>query len=487
MISFAEVKRLSQKGNVIPIFARIPADLDTPVAAFIKLASGKRESFLLESIEGGEKLARYSFIGFDPFLIIEGNSDSVTLRRGREKQKIAGRPVEFLKRLFAAYRPVKVQGLPRFTGGGVGYFSYDCIRWLERIPDANPDDIGLPAMRIGLFSHIVVFDHLKQDILVIANILHEPGRMHLKDAYDEAVAFVERTVKKLQTTIGYRKEEPSPAATVATDYSRSEFEKMVRRAKKYIKEGDIFQVVLSQRWRVSSTTTPLSVYRRLRRINPSPYMYLIRFGDNAIVGSSPEMLVRVEGREVETRPIAGTRPRGRNEREDEKRIADLLSDAKELAEHTMLLDLGRNDLGRVSETGSVTVKERMIIEKYSHVIHIVSSVTGRLKKRLSPLDALLACFPAGTVSGAPKIRAMEIIDELEKLRRGVYAGAVAYLDFWGNLDSCIAIRTVVKKGDTYYVQAGAGIVADSRPTREFRETEAKARALIQAVAGGEQP
>lgn len=483
MISYAEVKKLNKKGNVIPVFVRIPADMDTPVAAFIKLASGQRESFLLESIEGGEKLARYSFLGFDPFLIVEGNGNSVILRQGKQKKVIKAQSVEFLKQMFSFYRPVRIERLPRFTGGGVGYFSYDCIRWVERIPDSNPDSIGLPLMRFGLFGHIVVFDHLMQEILVIANIFHEPKQAGLKGKYDEAVSKVSQIVKRLEAGGKAVSEKPGLYARVSADYTRDEFEKMVRRAKRYIKEGDVFQVVLSQRWKVHSAMTSLSVYRRLRRINPSPYMYLINFGNNAIVGSSPEMLVRVEGRNVETRPIAGTRPRGKDEREDEKLAATLLSDAKELAEHAMLLDLGRNDVGRVSDPGTVNVKDKMIIEKYSHVIHIVSSVTGRLKKRVSPIDALLACFPAGTVSGAPKIRAMEIIDELEKLRRGVYAGAVAYIDFWGNLDSCIAIRTVVKKGKTYFVQAGAGIVADSKPAREFKETQAKAGALIEAVVG----
>lgn len=485
MISYTEVKKLNKKGNVIPIFIKMPADLVTPVAAYIKLASGQRESFLLESIEGGEKLARYSFLGFDPFLVVEGSHDSVTLHRNKRKEIIKVQPVEFIKRLFASYRPVRVEGLPRFTGGGVGYFSYDCVRWLERVPDTNPDNIVLPQMRIGLFSHIIAFDHLKQEIIVVANIIHDPKDRGLKAKYDEAVFRIEKVVKQLGITKRSVVEKHNGDVKIAADYSKSRFMGMVRRAKQYIKEGDIYQVVLSQRWRVYSTTTPLSVYRRLRRINPSPYMYLIQFSDNAIIGSSPEMLVRVEGHDVETRPIAGTRPRGKSQSEDEKLTFDLLNDTKELAEHTMLLDLGRNDIGRVSEAGTVQVKDKMIIEKYSHVIHIVSSVVGRLKRRVSPIDALLACFPAGTVTGAPKIRAMEIIDELEKLRRGVYAGAVAYLDFWGNLDSCITIRTLVKKDATYFVQAGAGIVADSKPTREFRETEAKARALIEAVIGGE--
>ncbi len=481
MISLNEVKKLNRKGNVIPVHVRIPADLDTPVSAFMKLAAGKKEAFLLESIEGGEKLARYSFIGFDPFLTIEGGREKVRVSSGNNSREYEAEPHEFLDELFSVYKPVKVGDLPRFTGGAVGYFAYDTIRWLEKLPDGNPDDIKLPEMRFGLFSRIIAFDHLRQEIVVIANILHDNGKPGLKSKYDEAVDSLEQIVRQLERPL---RKERSGAATkpkLTARYDRKQFCSMVTEARKYIKEGDIFQVVLSQRWDIQSKRSALEVYRRLRRTNPSPYMFLIKFGKNAVIGSSPEMLTRVENRTIETRPIAGTRPRGKTEEEDLKMIRDLLADEKELAEHTMLLDLGRNDLGRVSRPGTVEVQDNMIIEKYSHVIHIVSSVIGKLDNRVSALEGLLACFPAGTVSGAPKIRAMEIIDELEKLRRGVYAGAVTYLDFWGNLDSCITIRTVVKKGETYYVQAGAGIVADSKPVREFNETEAKARVIIDAI------
>ncbi|MDF1545884.1 MAG: anthranilate synthase component I family protein, partial [bacterium] len=298
-----------------------------------------------------------------------------------------------------------------------------------------------------------------------------------------AAADLKSMVAKLQSTLPRQKRETHPKPRIISSYSKSGFESMVRKAKKYIKEGDIFQVVLSQRWRLKSDKKPLDVYRRLRRINPSPYMFLLQFPDSSIIGASPEMMVRIEDGMAETRPIAGTRRRGKSENEDNALIQDLMTDAKELAEHTMLLDLGRNDVGRVSRPGTVRVKDNMVIEKYSHVIHIVSSVVGKLAKDASPIEGHFACFPAGTVSGAPKIRAMEIIDELEKLRRGVYAGSIAYLDFWGNLDSCIAIRTMVRKDGTYYVQAGAGIVADSKPSREFDETRDKARALIDAIAG----
>jgi len=484
MISYTEARDLSRAGNVIPVFERISSDLETPVSAYLKLAKGKAYSFLLESIEGGEKLARYSFIGFDPFLTLEGSRDEIVARRGRSSQRITGAPHEFLNDLFKVYKPVRVEGLPRFTGGAVGYLSYDTIRWVERIPDENPDEIGLPEMLFGLYSSIVVFDHLKQELVIIANILHDHGEPGFRKKYSQAVSKIETIVKKLQSPLrkppGANGKHRSKLTALCTN---KKYASMVRRAKRYIKEGDIFQVVLSQRWRIDTKESPLTVYRRLRRINPSPYMFLLNFGERSVIGSSPEMMVRVESGSIETHPIAGTRPRGRNDAEDEKQIADLLSDKKELAEHTMLLDLGRNDIGRVAKPGTVRVKDNMIVEKYSHVIHIVSSVVGKLQKNKSPLDGLFACFPAGTVSGAPKIRAMEIIDELEDIRRGVYAGAVAYLDFWGNLDSCIAIRTVVKNKKSYFVQAGAGIVADSKPAREFRETVAKSGALIEAITG----
>jgi len=484
VISYKEAKALSQRGNVIPIFERVPSDLETPVSAFMKLAAQKKYAFLLESIEGGEKLARYSFIGFDPFLTLQGQCDSVTVRKGRQIKQFTCAPKELLDSLFQVYKPVRVEGLPRFTGGGVGFFAYDTIRWTERIPDANPDKIGLPEMMFGMYSTILAFDHLKQEILIIANILHEPGESRFRTKYHEARDRINQIANRLERPLRQSRPVKVRAGRPRALTNQAEFERIVRRAKKYIREGDIFQVVLSQRWQIDSNESALAIYRRLRRINPSPYMFLLNFGSDAIVGASPEMMVRIEGRDIETRPIAGTRPRGRNEDEDNRRIAELLADPKELAEHTMLVDLGRNDLGRVCQPGTVRLKDNMIVEKYSHVIHLVSSVVGRLQRGQSALDGLFACAPAGTVSGAPKIRAMEIIDDLENLHRGVYAGTIAYLDFWGNLDSCIAIRTIVKRGKSYFVQAGAGIVADSKPRREYEETKAKAGALIEAVAGG---
>lgn len=486
MLSFAEVKRLGRRGNVIPVFERIPADLDTPVAAYLKLAHKRSNAFLLESIEGGEKLARYSFVGFDPFLTISWDGVEVLLNQGRNQRRLDTEPQAFIRELFRFYHPVTVPGLPRFTGGAVGHFSYDTVRLMENIPDDNTETIGLPPMRLGLYRNLIAFDHLRQEIVVIANILHEPGEPSLRGKYDEACAFVSKSIDRLRRPLKRPPENGATRGRFVAHSSEREFAAMVRKAKRYIKEGDIFQVVLSQRWHIDTDQQELDIYRRLRRINPSPYMFLIKSGDQAIIGASPEMLVRIENGHAETRPIAGTRPRGRNDAEDDRLIRDLLRDPKELAEHTMLLDLGRNDLGRVCRPGSVVVKDKMIVEKYSHVTHLVSSVVGKLGRQSSPLDVHAACFPAGTVSGAPKIRAMEIIDELEKEKRGVYAGSVAYIDFYGNLDSCIAIRTIVKNGRRYHIQAGAGIVADSKPKREFLETEAKAKALFEAVRGKSQ-
>jgi anthranilate synthase component 1 len=344
----------------------------------------------------------------------------------------------------------------------------------------------MPEIRFSFYDSIVAFDHLRQEIVLIVNIRHEPGSRGLRTKYADAIKHLKQMSNRLMRQIARpeinKRSQRSKAKALTTQAS---FEKVVRRAKKHIKEGDIFQVVLSQRWEIESRRGALDVYRRLRRLNPSPYMFLLDYGDEAVVGSSPEMMVRIEGDSIETRPIAGTRQRGANAGDDQKQIEDLLRDEKELAEHTMLLDLGRNDIGRVSLPGTVEVRDKMMIEKYSHVIHIVSSVAGKLSSSESPIDGHFSCFPAGTVSGAPKIRAMQIIDDLESERRGIYAGSIAYLDFFGNLDSCIAIRTLVKKGSKYYVQAGAGIVADSQPRREFRETQAKAEALIEAVAGAD--
>ncbi len=484
MLTLSDIQKLNNKGNVIPLHKRIPADLDTPVSAYLKLRGRSKQSFLLESVEGGETLARYSFLGFNPFLVIEGTNDGVTLIQNRKRRTIEVSPIEFVKELFEQYKPVPLHDLPRFTGGAVGYFGYDTIRWIEELPDNNPDLIGLPDLRLGLFREVVAFDHSKQEIVIIANILHDKGKKGLKQKYADARKAIHDMETRLKKPLPKQKPLPKGKRTrLEPHYTRKEFETMVRRAKKYIYEGDIFQVVISQTWHVDSKRDALSVYRRLRRINPSPYMFLLTFGDDAVVGASPEMLVRIENQRIENRPIAGTRPRGKDAAEDKALELDMLNDEKEVAEHTMLLDLGRNDIGRVSRPGGVKVEQQMMVERYSHVMHLVSIVSGQLKKEIGAIEGHYACFPAGTLSGAPKVRAMEIIDELEKERRGVYAGSIGYIDFWGNLDACVAIRLLVKRKNRYVIQAGAGIVADSKPAREFRESENKAHAMVEAVIG----
>ncbi len=500
MFSFSKVKHLAKEGNVIPLFVRVSADLDTPVSTFLRLAKGKRYSFLLESIEGGEKLARYSFIAFDPFMRVEvsapiNKTDDSKERQikvicGSERETLVATPLKVINRILKRFKPVKIEGIPRFSGGAVGYFAYDTIGWIENYSDINSDEIDMPDCVLGFYQSVVVFDHLKQEIILISNILvDEPipeASLSLKEKYDSAKQWLEATEKRLLKSISKKGANTSTIKSKSKLVSltaRKDFERIVRKAKKYIKEGDIFQVVLSRRWKTKSTLTAIEIYRRLRRINPSPYMFLLQLGDAAVIGSSPEMLARIERRSIITHPIAGTRPRGANEKEDRRNEQSLIHDKKELAEHTMLLDLGRNDIGRVSKTGSVKVIRQMEIERYSHVMHLVSAVEGELPRSVTGLEGMFSCFPAGTVSGAPKIRAMEIIAELEELRRGVYAGAVAYLDFWGNLDSCIAIRTIVKQGDSLHLQAGAGIVADSVPAREYDETAHKAEVLFEALNG----
>ncbi len=500
MFSYNKVRALAKAGNVIPLFVRVSADLDTPVSTFLRLAKGKRYSFLLESIEGGEKLARYSFIAFDPFMRIEVSppeckSDNskerlVSVISSANRCQFLDNPLHVINKTLKRFRPVRIEGIPRFSGGAVGYFAYDTAGWIEKYSDINADDIEMPDCVLGFYQSVVVFDHLKQEIILISNILiDEPvpaASRTLQAKYAYAKEWLEKTKSRLLKGSVKRTSNAASAKRKSKLVSltpRKDFEQIVRKAKRYIKEGDIFQVVLSRRWKTKSVLPSIEIYRRLRRINPSPYMFLLQLGDAAVIGSSPEMLARVERGSIVTHPIAGTRPRGANEKQDSRNEMSLLRDKKELAEHTMLLDLGRNDIGRVAKSGTVRVIRQMEIERYSHVMHLVSAVEGELPKRISGLEGMFSCFPAGTVSGAPKIRAMEIIAELEQLRRGVYAGAVAYLDFWGNLDSCIAIRTIVRQGDDLYLQAGAGIVADSVPSREYDETAHKAEALFEALNG----
>jgi anthranilate synthase component I len=483
MISFDEVKRLAVRANVIPLYATISADLDTPVSAYLKIRKAKGESFLLESIEGGEKLARYSFLGGTPFETITGYADSVTTKRGRKDHSTLCSPLTWLNAYFRQFTSTRLENLPRFTGGAVGYFSYDFVRLLEKLPNRHNELKKKVLFRLDVYRDIVVFDHVKQEIIVIANILTEDGSQGLKEKYVDAKSRIEKLTGRLSGAIPRQTKGAVAHAKIKPTITKAAYEQSVVRAKEYIREGDIFQAVLSQRWTARSSASSLDVYRRLRRLNPSPYMFLLDHGDSAVIGSSPEMLVRIENGDIETRPIAGTRPRGTTPERDAALEAELLADKKELAEHTMLVDLGRNDLGRVCKPGTVRLAESMHVERYSHVMHLVSSVAGKMKEGLSPMDGLAACFPAGTVSGAPKIRAMEIIDELETCERGIYSGAVGYIDFWGNVDSCITIRTVVKDGAQYIIQAGAGIVADSVPEREYQECCSKAGVLFEAIGG----
>ncbi len=481
-------KELAKQGNIIPVYRELLADMETPLGIYARLANCPH-SFLLESVEGGEKLARYSFIGFDPREVFSSKGNEVTIQTNGKTETFTAEksPVEELKLRMKKYRSVHVEGLPRFSGGAVGYFSYDSVRFFEDIPQDNPDDLDVPELNFMLTKSIVVFDHVRHRVIIIANAFCDDRP--LEQIYNEAEKDIDEIVKKLSEPLPFRAVEQIDSNALATvdnktppsNYSPDEFRDIVERCKEYIRSGDIIQVVPSQRFEFPTEVDSFTLYRALRCINPSPYMFLLNFNDMALVGSSPEIMVTLENGKVELRPIAGTRRRGTSEAEDIAFEKELLADDKELAEHTMLVDLGRNDVGRVCEFNSVAMHELMIIERYSHVMHIVSDVQGEILPDKDAFDLLAATFPAGTVSGAPKIRAMEIIDEMEKCRRGPYAGTVCYLGYDGNLDSCITIRTILLKDKKAYVQAGGGIVADSKPELEYKETVNKARAMIKAI------
>ncbi len=485
-----EFKKLAKQGNIIPVYKEILADLETPVSAFLKMDGSSEYSYLLESVESQENVGRYSFLATNPSLVFESKNRRVTFTRfskGRKNSKsyqCLGSPIDELKVILAGFKFVPVKGLPRFCGGLVGYMGYDMVRFFENIPDKNPDDLDAPDSLFMLSDTLVIFDHVNRKIKIVANVmLDDKAPAKIKNSYGAAIKRINAVVRTLNKTMRIQPE-PREVATqtpVTSNMRKAEFKKAVRKAQEYIRRGDIIQVVLSQRFKARLVNKPIDIYRSLRSVNPSPYMFYLKMSDLVLVGSSPELLVRCEDGLVETRPIAGTRPRGANEAEDAKLARELLADAKERAEHLMLVDLGRNDLGRVCTYGSVRLSEFMSVEKYSHVMHIVSNVTGRLKKGKDALDALISCFPAGTVSGAPKIRAMEIIDELESTRRGPYAGALGYFSFSGNLDSCIILRTIIIKNKVVYMQAGAGIVNDSQPEKEYLETLNKAKALFEAL------
>ncbi len=480
LTTFEEFSELAQRGTFVPVCKEMVADLLTPVSAFLKIAEHSDHAFLLESVEGGEQVARYSFLGRDPFLVLRSRNGRTVEQRAGDTSETQEPFVDRLRALMAAYRSPFVPGLPRFTGGAVGYLGYDAAAWFEPVtlqpaPAAGHDDAG-----VMLFAPVLAFDHVRHRILIIANA-RIAGDESLESLYQSACARIEQLQSELDRSLSPAQRTSGGALDVRSNMPRERFEEMVRTAKEHIAAGDVYQVVLSQRFEADISADPFTVYRALRHVNPSPYMYFLRMGGRSIVGSSPEMLVRVEGRRVETHPIAGTRPRGASDEEDRRLAEELKRSEKERSEHVMLVDLGRNDVGRVSEYGSVRVPTYMALERYSHVMHLVSIVEGTLARGRDRLDALVACFPAGTVSGAPKVRAMEIIADLEPERRGVYAGAVGYLDFAGNLDFCITIRTVVIENGRACVQAGAGIVADSSPAAEYEETRDKARAVIRAL------
>ncbi len=523
MPSAAEFAGLSASHTLVPVFRTITADLETPVSAFLRIAAEEPEAFLLESVEGGERVGRYTFIGIEPYKRIVARGRALTVVEGRRRREFEGDVFEELKRALGGHTPARLPGLPPFTAGAVGFFSYDVVRQIERLPETAVDELHVPDACLMFFDQVLAFDHVKKEIHLIATA--DLTRGSRAGAYERSVRRLDGMERRLARALPVvrKRRRVEGELEIRPRTSKSRFLEAVERVKEYVASGDVFQCVLSQRFDCEPGVDAFEVYRALRIVNPSPYMYFLRFGlegagagldgDNQksekqvlrfaqngrkkgesegrdkgegvraahIVGSSPELLVRVTGRRVEYRPIAGTRRRSADEAEDNRLEAELRGDAKELAEHIMLVDLGRNDVGRVSEFGSVKVKNLMFVERYSHVMHLVSALEGRLREGLAAIDAFRSCFPAGTLSGAPKIRAMEVIEELEPARRGVYGGSILYADFSGNLDSCIAIRTLYMDGEKGYIQAGAGIVADSVPESEFEECRSKAQAVIRAI------
>ena len=490
---FKEFKKLAKKGNVIPVYKEINADLDTPVSAFLKLKKSDY-AFLLESVEGQEKIARYSFLGGNPSMIFSSKGRNIHLvypgKKTRRSFTTQVTPLDELKKIMFGFKGVAVKGLPRFYGGLVGYIGYDMVKFFEELPDKNKDDLGTADSVFLLTDTMLIFDHVNHSIKIVSNVFLPKDKKvpesSLKKYYDQAlkrIKEIENDFNRPEVFPEFEINKVAVKVKVESNFTKKGFKDIVTRAKEYIRKGDIIQVVLSQRFKVRIKKEPFDIYRSLRSLNPSPYMYFLKLKDTEIVGSSPEMLVRCEDGLIQTRPIAGTRRRGKDNAEDAKLSDELLKDKKERAEHLMLVDLGRNDLGRVSQIGKVEVSEFMGVEKYSHVMHLVSEVRGKLdNKRYDVYDVLKAAFPAGTLTGSPKIRAMEIIDSLENLRRGPYGGAVGYFSFSHNMDTCITIRTILIKGNTAYIQAGAGIVADSVPEKEYTETVNKAKALMEAIS-----
>ncbi len=483
---------LAREHTMIPVFRTVTADLETPVSAFLRVAANMPEAFLLESVEGGERVGRYTFIGIRPYQKLESRGTALELTSGKKRRRYQGDIFAELKLALGQHKPAKLPGLPPFTAGAVGFFAYDVVRQIERLPELSHEELGVPDACLLFFDEVMAFDHVKKEIFLIAtaDLLREPDA---EKAYSKAVKRLDRMERELGGPLPHaakQKHAHGPLELMPRT-PKPDYMEAVKRVKEYIVAGDIFQCVLSQRFDCKPGVDAFEIYRALRIVNPSPYMYYFRFplssgrstsNDLAhIAGSSPELLVRVHGRRIEYHPIAGTRPRGEDEASDHALEQSLLEDEKEIAEHVMLVDLGRNDLGRVSEFGSVRVNDFMHVERYSHVMHLVSGLEGTLREPMHAVDALRSCFPAGTLSGAPKIRAMEIIEELEPVRRGVYGGTILYADFSGNLDSCIAIRTLFMHGNTGYIQAGGGVVADSVAETEYEETVNKAKAVVRAI------
>jgi anthranilate synthase component 1 len=483
---YKEFSRLAREATLVPVVKSVSADLLTPVSAFLAIAEDEPHAFLLESNERGEQIGRYTFLGARPYMRLRAREGTVEIDLGRRRETHTVDVFETVKQLLREHRPAAWPGLPPFTAGCVGYFSYDVVRHLEKIGDHAKDDLSLPDAELMFFDRLLAFDHLRHQIHIVAaaDVTRESPRRAYDRALRDIGALEGKLAGGLRPSLWRKRAKANPGKLkmkIHSGTTRARFLQCVQRCKEYIAAGDAFQVVLSQRLDFTPGVEPFDLYRALRQVNPSPYLYFLRMGSTHILGSSPEMLIRVTGRKLEYRPIAGTHPRGRDEAEDLRLEQQMRTDEKERAEHVMLVDLGRNDLGRVSEYGSVKVKDLMYVERYSHVMHLVSALEGTLRKDLDALDAFAACFPAGTLSGAPKVRAMQIIEELEPVRRGIYGGSVLYADFAGNLDSCIGIRTLLMQGKHAYLQAGAGIVADSDPAREFDESMNKAQALLRAV------
>lgn len=483
--TFEEFKACGQDARLIPIYRKLYSDTMTPVSAFCK-AGWSEDAFLFESVVGGEKVGRYSFLGGDPFLRIEafGNQIRISTNEGTECREVDD-PLVTLAQLIAEFPSLHDPGLPRFVGGAVGYAGYDVVRYTEHLPDPPADDRKLPDMSFAFYQSMIIFDHIQKIVIVVSHAV--TGTENPRDEYERACERVDDLCRRLQlpqTVLDAPDLLPSTNDSVQwkSNFSEAEYCAAVEKCQEYIRAGDIFQVVLSQRFELETNVTPLDLYRSLRVVNPSPFMFLLQTPSTTLVGSSPEIMVRVEDGETTIRPLAGTRKRGKTEAEDRALAEELLADPKERAEHVMLVDLARNDVGRIAQYGTVTLSDVMVVERYSHVMHITSNVKGQLREGLTSLDALRAGLPAGTVSGAPKVRAMEIIDELERHRRGPYAGAVGYIDFTGNMDTCIALRTLVLCGNKIFIQAGAGIVADSIPQLEYQETLNKAQGLVKAIA-----